>query len=267
MVFAQCIDHNRPDLKIFEYRDGILLKAVSTLLQLAYDGRFMRFNDALLKATTRRSLVYAVNIAYNADPSNKTLLDVAARYQDWGAPDGCRFCRGARHRPRRGRAADLPQCPLPRRPQRRRGWGSGDPLDGPRAEQRRLLQGHGPRPEPRTLRQALPSPTTTTATRCSVITGRPAGSTSRPSTRDTIRTRTSRSPCRPWPTTYAGRRRTFALRRRLRRVDEVPFGHLVHGLLAQGGSRSSRPRSATRLPGWRCTARWPTSRRPSCSIR
>ncbi len=78
MVFAQCIDHNRPDLKIFEYRDGILLKAVSTLLQLAYDGRFMRFNDALLKATTRRSLVYAVNIAYNADPSNKTLLDVAA---------------------------------------------------------------------------------------------------------------------------------------------------------------------------------------------
>lgn len=91
MVFAQCIDHNRPDLKIFEYRDGILLKAVSTLLQLAYDGRFMRFNDALLKGYDAQELVYAVNIAYNADPSNKTLLDVAARYQDWVLPTDAGF--------------------------------------------------------------------------------------------------------------------------------------------------------------------------------
>ena len=91
MVFAQCIDHNRPDLKIFQYRDGILLKAVSTLLQLAYDGRFMRFNDALLKGYDAQELVYAVNIAYNADPSNKTLLDVAARYQDWVLPTDAGF--------------------------------------------------------------------------------------------------------------------------------------------------------------------------------
>ncbi|WP_295935743.1 alginate lyase family protein [uncultured Alistipes sp.] len=86
MVFAQCIDNNRPDLKIFEYRDRILLKAVSTLLQLAYDGRFMRFNDALEKGYDAQELVYAVNIAYNADPSDKMLLDVAARYQDWVLP-------------------------------------------------------------------------------------------------------------------------------------------------------------------------------------
>lgn len=91
MVFAQCIEHNRPDLKIFQYRDGILLKAVSTLLQLAYDGRFMRFNDALLKGYDAQELVYAVNIAYNADPSNKTLLDVAARYQDWVLPTDAGF--------------------------------------------------------------------------------------------------------------------------------------------------------------------------------
>ena len=91
MVFAQCIDHNRPDLKIFAYRDGILLKAVSTLLQLAYDGRFMRFNDALLKGYDAQELVYAVNIAYNADPSNKRLLDVAARYQDWVLPTDAGF--------------------------------------------------------------------------------------------------------------------------------------------------------------------------------
>ncbi|WP_296007868.1 alginate lyase family protein [uncultured Alistipes sp.] len=86
MVFAQCIDHNRPELGIFDYRGGILKKAVSTLLQLAYQGRFMRFNDSLEKGYDAQELVYAVNIAYNADPSNKQLLDVAARYQGWVLP-------------------------------------------------------------------------------------------------------------------------------------------------------------------------------------
>lgn len=91
MVFAQCIEHSRPDLKIFAYRDGILLKAVSTLLQLAYDGRFMRFNDSLEKGYDAQELVYAVNIAYNADPSNKMLLDAAARWQDWVLPTDAGF--------------------------------------------------------------------------------------------------------------------------------------------------------------------------------
>lgn len=86
MVFAQCIAHNRPQLDIFAYRDHILQKAVSTLLQLAYEGRFMRFNDALEKGYDAQELVYAVNIAYNADPSDKMLLDVAARYQGWVLP-------------------------------------------------------------------------------------------------------------------------------------------------------------------------------------
>ena len=86
MVFAQCLENNRPELGIFDYRDGILRKAVSTLLQLAYDGRFMRFNDALEKGYDAQELVYAVNIAYNVDPSNKELLDVAARYQAWVLP-------------------------------------------------------------------------------------------------------------------------------------------------------------------------------------
>ena len=81
VVFAQCIDNNRPELKIFEYRDRILPKAVATLTQLAYEGRFLRFNDALEKGYDAQELIYAVDIAYNADPSNKQLLDIAARYQ------------------------------------------------------------------------------------------------------------------------------------------------------------------------------------------
>ncbi len=91
MVFAQCIEHNRADLNIFAYRDGILLKAVSTLLQLAYNGRFMRFNDSLEKGYDAQELIYAVNIAYNADPTNKMLLDVAARWQDWVLPTDAGF--------------------------------------------------------------------------------------------------------------------------------------------------------------------------------
>ncbi len=81
VVFAQCIDNNLPELKIFAYRDAIIPKAVATLTQLAYEGRFLRFNDALDKGYDAQELIYAVDIAYNADPSNKQLLDIAARYQ------------------------------------------------------------------------------------------------------------------------------------------------------------------------------------------
>ncbi len=82
MVFAQCIENNRPEIGIFAYRGGILPKAVATLTQLAYEGRFLRFNDALDKGYDAQELIYAVDIAYHADPSNKQLLDIAARYQN-----------------------------------------------------------------------------------------------------------------------------------------------------------------------------------------
>ncbi len=81
VTFAQCIDNYIPALKIFEYRDGIILKAVDTLIQMAYDGVFLRFNDALEKGYTAQELIYAVDIAYNADRSNKQLLTVAQDYQ------------------------------------------------------------------------------------------------------------------------------------------------------------------------------------------
>jgi hypothetical protein len=81
MMFAQCLHHNRPELGIFEYRDGILLKAVDALLQMAYDGEFMHFNDAIEKGYGAQELIYAVDIAYLANPSNKQLLWVANRFQ------------------------------------------------------------------------------------------------------------------------------------------------------------------------------------------
>lgn len=81
VTFAQCLDVYNPELKIFEYRDGILLKAVDALLQMAYEGEFMHFNDALEKGYSAQELISAVDIAYNANPADKSLLSVVRDYQ------------------------------------------------------------------------------------------------------------------------------------------------------------------------------------------
>ena len=81
VTFAQCLDVYNPDLKIFQYRDGILLKAVDALLQMAYEGEFMHFNDALEKGYSAQELISAVDIAYNANPADKSLLSVVQDYQ------------------------------------------------------------------------------------------------------------------------------------------------------------------------------------------
>ncbi|MDH7448074.1 heparinase II/III domain-containing protein [Aquimarina sp. 2201CG14-23] len=66
MLFAQAIQINQPDLKIFEYRDQLLGKAVTTVLQLTDEnGAFFPFNDALKEKNYLTSeLIFASNIAY-----------------------------------------------------------------------------------------------------------------------------------------------------------------------------------------------------------
>lgn len=81
VIFAQCIEHKMPELKIFKYRNNILKKALATLIQLSYQGEFFHINDALEKGLSAQELVYAVDILYNADPSDKSLLSVAKEYQ------------------------------------------------------------------------------------------------------------------------------------------------------------------------------------------
>ncbi len=79
MLFAQAINNNKPELKIFEYRDEILKKAVLATLQLTNtEGRFFPFNDALKSMSYMATeLVHAVDIVYAADPSQKELLSIA----------------------------------------------------------------------------------------------------------------------------------------------------------------------------------------------
>lgn len=81
MVFANAINEHQPELKIFERRDAILLKAVNALIQQSYNGEILRMNDALLKTYSTQEIVAAIDIAYAAshDPQ---LLDIAAQ-QGW----------------------------------------------------------------------------------------------------------------------------------------------------------------------------------------
>lgn len=77
VVFAGAIEKNDPARRIFEHRDGILLKALRTTIQLTYDGYFFPFNDAIRdKSLNTDELYHGVAIAYSKtrDPG---LLSIA----------------------------------------------------------------------------------------------------------------------------------------------------------------------------------------------
>ena len=79
VLFAQAIDHNQPDRRIFEHRDGILLKAIDTTIQLSYAGKFFPINDAIReKGLDTIELVHGVSIAYGRTGS-PGLLSIAQR--------------------------------------------------------------------------------------------------------------------------------------------------------------------------------------------
>jgi len=77
VVFAQALENNMPELKIFEYKEGVLLKAVTTLVQLTNsDGKFYPINDVIKeKSWLTPELVFGTNIVY-ALSHDATLLDV-----------------------------------------------------------------------------------------------------------------------------------------------------------------------------------------------
>lgn len=77
VVFAQAIETNEPQRRIFEYRDGILLKAVRAGIQMTYQGHFFPINDALPDKSLRTEELYnGVAIAY-AQTRDPSLLSIA----------------------------------------------------------------------------------------------------------------------------------------------------------------------------------------------
>lgn len=77
ITFALAINNNEPERKIFEYKNGVLVKAVTTLLQMTEDnGDLLYLNDCLDKNWKTTELVWGVDIAYSLT-KDKTLLSIA----------------------------------------------------------------------------------------------------------------------------------------------------------------------------------------------
>ena len=94
VVFARSIEANDPDLAIFEYRDGILLKAIYACIDLSYAGLFFPLNDAIKdKGLGTVELRYGLSIAYGltGDPALVSFADVQDSYVLTG--DGFRLAR------------------------------------------------------------------------------------------------------------------------------------------------------------------------------
>ncbi len=81
LIFAEALHNVKPELKIFEYKDGVLLKAVDALINLSdADGEFFPLNDGQKGMSYySRELVTAVDIAYHFGGNNPQLLSIAKK--------------------------------------------------------------------------------------------------------------------------------------------------------------------------------------------
>ncbi|NNE59143.1 MAG: alginate lyase family protein [Hellea sp.] len=77
VIFAQAVEKNNPERKIFEQRDGILKKAIYTTIHQNYGGLFFPINDAIKeKGISTNELLHGVAIAYELT-GDKGLLSIA----------------------------------------------------------------------------------------------------------------------------------------------------------------------------------------------
>ena len=94
LLFARSIEANDPELKIFEHREGILLKAIYACIDLSYAGLFFPLNDAIKdKGLDTVELRYGIAIAYalTGDPTLPSIADLQSSHVLNG--DGFRLAR------------------------------------------------------------------------------------------------------------------------------------------------------------------------------
>ncbi len=79
LIFAEALHNVKPELKILEHKNGVLLNAVDALLNLSdADGEFFPLNDGQKGMSIyTASLVTAVDIAYHYGGHNPQLLSIA----------------------------------------------------------------------------------------------------------------------------------------------------------------------------------------------
>ena len=83
LIFAQALENVKPELKIFDYNDKVLVKSVYALLDLSdMDGDFFPINDGQKGMSYyNTSLVNAVDVAYYYGSRDPELLDVAQKQE------------------------------------------------------------------------------------------------------------------------------------------------------------------------------------------
>ncbi|MEN8765331.1 MAG: heparinase II/III family protein [Wenyingzhuangia sp.] len=81
LIFAEALENVKPDLKIFNYKNGVLLKSVNALLNLTdADGEFFALNDGQKGMSYyTEAVVSAVDIAFCFGNQDKSLLSIAER--------------------------------------------------------------------------------------------------------------------------------------------------------------------------------------------
>ena len=81
LIFAEALHNVKPELKIFQHKDGVLLKSVDVLLSLSdADGEFFPLNDGQKGMSYySREVVTAVDIAYYFGGNNPQLLSIAEK--------------------------------------------------------------------------------------------------------------------------------------------------------------------------------------------
>ena len=79
LVFAEGLHNVKPELKIFEYKEGVLLKSINALLNLSdADGEFFPLNDGQKGMSYYNdALVTAVDISYHFGTQDPGLLTIA----------------------------------------------------------------------------------------------------------------------------------------------------------------------------------------------
>ncbi|AEH01596.1 alginate lyase family protein [Lacinutrix sp. 5H-3-7-4] len=79
LVFAEGLHNVKPELKIFEYKEGVLLKSINALLNLSdADGEFFPLNDGQKGMSYyTNALVTAVDVSYHFGEQDPGLLSIA----------------------------------------------------------------------------------------------------------------------------------------------------------------------------------------------
>ncbi|OIQ18775.1 alginate lyase family protein [Lacinutrix sp. MedPE-SW] len=79
LVFAEGLHNVKPELKIFEYKEGVLLKSINALLNLSdADGEFFPLNDGQKGMSYyTNALVTAVDVSYHFGDQDPGLLSIA----------------------------------------------------------------------------------------------------------------------------------------------------------------------------------------------